>query len=342
MLDIYLKRGFEFLTISNYYPSAPTYPGKTVKNDRCRVRQDFPVMYKGRRTAGPFEWNRIVGEWVDELPEEQRSQFPFSSDGPLFTDWPEGILEAPNAEHHSFTGIAPRTHLCSVGSMFASGTFDSRNRFRTVSHGYKNGSGEPWRTAVDRMIAGLLYPDGGGVTVNHPAYSDLGQDDLHRLLDHDPRVLGIEVFNNSAGKRNKSWSVGYWDKALATGRQCFGFSVPDWHQDRGVNVMFVQEKTVHACLKAYREGNFYGAVFGDIVDFRKIAFDGYVFSAVTDKPVDFELKSAKGTVARSSGTEFAWSLPPGSGAEHRYLRLTARTDLNPEEVLFTQPQMLSV
>ena len=69
MLDTYLKRGFDFLTISNYYPSAPTYPGKKIRNDRYRVKQDFPVMVKGKRTDGPFEWNKIVGKWVNELPE---------------------------------------------------------------------------------------------------------------------------------------------------------------------------------------------------------------------------------------------------------------------------------
>ena len=110
MLDIYLKRGFEFLTISNYYPSAPTYPGKEVRNDRHRVQQDFPVMVNGTRTNGPFKWNEIVGAWIDELPEEQRKQLPFSSTRPLFKSWPEGLLEAPNAEHHSFVGSHSTCH----------------------------------------------------------------------------------------------------------------------------------------------------------------------------------------------------------------------------------------
>ena len=133
MLDIYLKRGFEFLTISNYYPSAPTYPGKDVRNDRHRVRQDFPVMVNG---------------------------------------------------------------------------------------------------------------------------------------------------------------------------------------------------------------NFYGAVFGDIVKFTRIAFDGKVFSAATDKPVHFELISKKGVVSSCNGTEFTWSLPSCTAVEHGYLRLTAKPESNLEEMLFTQAQML--
>lgn len=345
MLDKYLKRGFDFLTISNYYPSAPTYPGKKMRNDRYRVRQDFPVMFKGKRTDGPFEWNKIVDEWKDELPEEQRRQLPFSSTRPLFKSWPEGILEAPNAEHHSFVGSP--THMCSVGSTFSSGTFDARNRFKTVDHGYKLGSAEPWKKAIDRMLEGLIYPDGGGVTVNHPRWSRLKQEHLHEILDYDPRVFGIEVYNYSGGNKESYpwsdyWSIDYWDRVLASGRQCFGVSVPDWAPARGVNVLVVPERTVHACLKAYREGNFYGAVFGNIVEFTGIAFDGRTFSASTDKPVRFELVSKKGVIATGEGTKFSWRLPSGSEAEHGYLRLVAKIDSNPDELLFTQAQMLCV
>ena len=309
------------------------------------MRQDFPVIRYGTRVEGPFEWNKIVGEWIDELPEEQRRQFPFTSTKPLFSSWPEGILEAPNAEHHSFVGSA--THMCAVGSAFASGTFDAWNRFKTVDHGYRLGSAEPWRTAVDRMIEGLVYPDGGGITVNHPQWSRIKQEHLHEILDYDPRVLGIEVYNCTCGNKKlfpwgESWSIGYWDAALASGRQCFGVSVPDWTPTRGVNVLVVPEKTVHACLKAYRDGNFYGAVFGNIVKFTRISFDGRVFSAATDKPVRFELISKKGVVSTAEGTAFSWTLPAGAEPEHGYLRLEAKVASNPEERLFTQAQMLCI
>ena len=57
MLDAYLKRGFEFLTISNYYPSAPRYPLKDVHQYDFRINHNFPVTVKGKRTNGPFDWN---------------------------------------------------------------------------------------------------------------------------------------------------------------------------------------------------------------------------------------------------------------------------------------------
>ena len=144
----------------------------------------------------------------------------------MFKPLPEGILEAPNAEHHGFVGSP--THLCAPGSAFASGTFDARNFYKSMSHGYHFGSGEPWRLAVDRMIDGLIYPDGGGVTINHPAWTRLTYDHMMEMLDHDPRVLGIEVYNQGCVKSemypwSKAYCEDYWDYALGLGRQCFGF-----------------------------------------------------------------------------------------------------------------------
>ena len=64
MLDAYMKRGFELLTISNYYPSAPRYPLKDVRENSFRLHHDFPVMVKGKRVEGPFDWNKIVVGWA--------------------------------------------------------------------------------------------------------------------------------------------------------------------------------------------------------------------------------------------------------------------------------------
>ena len=68
-LDEILKR-IEFLTISNYYPSAPWCPLAKMTENYWRVHHAFPVMVKGKRTEGPFVWNRIVGQWISQLPPE--------------------------------------------------------------------------------------------------------------------------------------------------------------------------------------------------------------------------------------------------------------------------------
>ena len=346
MLNKYLDRGFGLLTISNYYPSAPFWPLDKMTHNYYRVHHDHPVVVDGKLTPGPFDWNKIVAEWKDELPKTQAKEFPFKEGGKLFKPLPEGVLEAPNAENHSFTHANGKPtaslHMCAPGSAYKSGTFDARDRFKSRSHGYHFGSGEFWGTAIDRMIQGLIYPDGGGVTVNHPTWTKLDRELLLDILDWDPRVLGIEVLE--AGKNSEN----YWDWVLATGRQCFGVFVPDWSLNNkffGVNVLCVQEKTVHACLKAYREGNFYGAAIGlDALAFTNISFDGKTVRATTDKPSRLQVITARGVVKETEGTEISWDVVPnGSGVGPRvdvYARVKAYAVDGSEEELFSQPFML--
>ena len=346
MLDTYLKRGFGLLTMSNYYPSAPYVPAAKMTAGYYRMHHEHPVMVKGKRVSGPFDWNRIVGEWKGELPPEQAKAFPFKEGGKMFKPLPPGVLEAPNAEHHGFKiengRSAGSLHICCPGSAFASGTFDAHDKFKSLSHGYHFGSGEFWGTAIDRMIAGFIYPDGGGVTINHPTWTKLDRELMLKILDWDPRVLGIEVLE--AGVNSES----YWDWALATGRQCFGLFVPDWSLNKevfGVNVLCVQEKTVHACLQAYRQGNFYGASHGlDELAFTRIAFDGKRVTAATDKPARLEVITARGVVKETKGTEIAWDvIPNGSSVGPRvdvFARVKAYATDGSGEVLFSQPFML--
>lgn len=346
MLDIYLKRGFGLMTISNYYPSAPYCPLSEMTGGYYRMHHDHPVMVNGKRMDGPFDWNKILEKWKGELPEEQAKEFPFKEGGKLFKPLPEGVLEAPNAEHHGFLlengRHAGSLHLCAPGSAFKSGTFDARNKFKSMTHGYHFGSGEYWGTAVDRIIAGLIHPDGGGVTINHPTWSKLKRKLILEMLDYDPRVLGIEVLESAVNSEH------YWDWILATGRQCFGFFVPDWGLKKkifGVNVLCVQEKTVHACLKAYREGNFYGAAIGlDDLAFTGISFEGRQVRATTDKPARLEVRTARGVVKETTGTEIVWDVVPNGSSQGPHVDVFARVKAyavdGSEEELFSQPFML--
>ena len=350
MLDAYLDRGFEFLTISNYYPSAPTMPLKTFRDWHYRVHHDFPVMVKGKRTDGPFDWSKIVGAWAGELPPEQRRQLPFA-EGPLrFSRVPDDILEAPNAEHHFFldkNGRAhPLLHMCAPGSAFCSGTFDARDRFGTHSRGYCFGSGEYVRTAISRMVDGMIYPDGGGITINHPAWSHLCDDTIWDLLDCDPRVLGIEVYNMCKPTKNYPWSrcncEDYWDRALSTGRQCFGFFVPDWGLHEGVNVLLVPEKTVHACLRAYRQGNWYGAIKGrGILRFTSIRFDGASLQVTLDKPAHIQVITKRGVTACANSDKMSFSVAVADREKYGYMRVRAYARDDSGEIIFSQPMMLT-
>ncbi len=340
----YLDRGFELLALSNYYPSAPYVPAAAMTERYYWVHNEgIPVMVNGVRTDGPFDWSAIIGEWAATLPEEQRSQLPFTEGAPLFSGLPDGIMEVPNAEHHRFTDS--NMHMCSPGSWFASGTFDAHDRFKTRSHGYNFGTGEPWRTSVSRMLGALAYPDGGGVTINHPGWSKLTDAHIWEVLDYDPRVLGIEVYNQSCdSKANWRWGLSYcegiWDRALATGRQCFGFFVPDWGITQGVNVLLVREKSVRACLEAYRKGNFYGAIKGrGMLRFRSIRFDGAHLKVELDREAGIQVVSRKGIAARGCGTSMEFTVAKSECRSHGYLRVRAFTADG--ETIFSQPLMLT-
>jgi hypothetical protein len=337
------------MTISNYYPSAPVVPGKDFRDNYYRVNHDWPVMVKGKRTEGPFDWNEIIKPYAGKLEEKYRRQLPFKLGGKMFPKWPEGMLEAPNAEHHGFLDENGKPcgnlHMCAPGSAFKSGTFDARYFFKTHTGGYHHGSGEYWGTAIDRMIEGMIYEDGGGVTINHPTWTHLDREFLLKLLDHDPRVLGIEVLEAGTNSEN------YWDWALSTGRQCFGVFVPDWSIDNektfGVNVLVVPERTVHACLKAYRLGNFYGAHrgYGELA-FTSITFDGNVLKVKTDKKARFEVKTARGIRMEMTGTEVKWVKSPDPKPRRQdwgtdiFVRVKAYALDGSGEVLYTQPIML--
>ena len=352
-LDVILKR-VDFLTLSNYYPSAPWWPLAKMTENYYRLHHDFPVTVKGKRVEGPFDWNKIVGQWIKDLPPELQKEYPFKEGGKLFNPLPEGVLEAPNAEHHSFAiddGMRlSRLHLNSPGSTFASGTFDQwqKRRFQTGERGgYNFGSGEHWKTAVDRMIAELIHPDGGGVTINHPCWSSHDRMFLLKMLDYDPRVLGIEVIEGGVCKGET-----YWDWVLATGRQCFGFFVPDHSIRRkdgafGVNVLVTPDRTVHGCLKAYRDGNFYGAKRGlNELRFTRITFDGTTVEAETDKPARLAVITAMGVVKEEKqSTVIRWKMEGPSDwsgprpAIHIFGRVKAYALDGSGEELFSQPYM---
>ena len=357
MLDVYLRHKFGFLTISNYYPSAPRYPGKDFTRDHYVYHTDYPLIRNGRRFKpdGPIDWNRELASVRDQMHPSVKDRFPFDPkrDERLFPNWPQGILEAPNAEHFGFYyddgGYDRNVHLCAPGSFYRSGVFDKGGKFGVQRLGYGFSCGEHWRTATDRMIKELMFPDGGGVTINHPTWSNIDRTLLLAMLDHDPRILGLE-----AQEGNGIDSTRYWDWVLATGRQCFGFFVPDWgykNRDFGANVLLVPELTAHACLKAYRQGNFYGSKHAmDELRFTSIACDGKTVSAATDKPAKFQVITARGVVQEATGTSVSWTVPQSDatfygavtrGPAHEvYARIKATAADGCGEELYSQAFML--
>lgn len=271
------RYGIRHFPISNYYPSAP-YDSGTRLSD-FRLRQWWRAKRDGEVLEPPINFNDII-DWQDELEEPYRSQLPFGETEPVYTRIPGDAILSHNAEHHGFTNS--QAHICSPGSSFASGTFDVHNKFELNQHGFPVGFGGPWQAAFEGMIDGLDDPDGGGITINHPTwFSQFEDEQVFEMLDFDDRVLGIEIYNDYSGKRDwyqkpdyeapdepeQGFSLNMWDRILSTGRRCWGFCVPDhsagngnWH---GRCQLVVPQITEHACLKAYRDGSFYGCLTGD-------------------------------------------------------------------------------
>lgn len=149
------------------------------------------------------------------------------------------------------------------------------------------GTNRPWRdlfrAALDgetldgQHEGGLLDSEGGGITLNHPT----GPLELYtELLDFDPRVLGIEVWNQLTSGFGSSRGFyqsmdqenlhfyRLWDDLLRTGRRCWGFFVKDHNTyGRGRNVLVLpgweelpMPQREQAALRAYRQGQFFGSV----------------------------------------------------------------------------------
>ena len=74
-LDVILKRN-DFLTLSNYYPSAPWWPLSKMTENYYRIHHDFPVMVNGKRVEGPFDWNKVVGQWINGTTVEAETDKP--------------------------------------------------------------------------------------------------------------------------------------------------------------------------------------------------------------------------------------------------------------------------
>lgn len=338
-----MRTGVDFVTISNYYPSAPYWPLAKMTRNYYRCHHEHGLMMghnamtdlyspvvNGTFVPGPFDWNKILDGWKDEIEEEYRSRLPFVEGGPLFPPLPAGTVEAPNAEHHGVTDAPGETHISGFGSFCATGTFDVRNYFHTFQHGFGCGSGMKWRDLFDAILAKLQYPDGGGVIINHPTWSHMKRELLLDMLDHDPRVLGIEALNGDCLRTETGWALDYWDYALSTGRQCFGFFATD-HLVRepqpGRIKVLASEATAEAALRACRRGEFYGAFLGNGVQFTRIAAADGKLAAETDRPAKWQFISNRGVVREAEGTAAECAF----GKQDLYLRITAE-DADGEQI----------
>lgn len=237
------RSGIRHIGISNYYPSTPVFP---LENP-----QDKTVVLTGN---GELESSII----------------------------PDDVIGYPNAEHHGVN--IPSMHLNGIGSTFSSGSPEGSK---------PDGIGSTWKYCVNEILSNLIEDDGGGVSINHPVWTaqystKMNAELICEVLDFDERVLGIEIYNDTCEKNyNAGWALNIWDEVLLSGRRCWGFAVPDHDTEdysfedkatpprvkcKGRNVLLC-EPNAHACLKAYRDGNFYSQILDTDLRFNGINFD---------------------------------------------------------------------
>jgi hypothetical protein len=203
---------------------------------------------------------------------------PFSPLSDHFTDIPDYVIDSPNAEHHNM-GVS-RLHLNGLGCTLVSGNEKGVSPVGMASLGITN-----WKSAITAILNTLQYEDGGGITINHPTWTNLKSSVAMAMLDYDNRVLGIEITNEAGMYDDTAYSYDMWDEILLTGRRCWGFCVPDHGLERnthwtGRNILLTNDLTGHGCLKAYRDGAFYSKIYDSDLDLDNVSYANGVLSVV--------------------------------------------------------------
>lgn len=250
-----------------------------------------------------------------------------------FSNVPDDIIGSPNSEFYNMD--IPFLHVNGLGSFASEPEPNSKYR---------------WQYKFDLILRNMQYEDAGGITLNHPnwtkAYAEeqgigtekLKNSDLEKMLDYDNRVLGIEFYNaGSVGASEYMWDLDTWDEILLTGRRCWGFCVPDHDAEssnssyvmRGRNVLLCSEFTEHECLKAYREGRFYGSIYDTDLKFSSIVLVGNSLSVVADNATRLEFV-VDGIYHEVNGSSASYNVP----GEATYVRVEAHND---ENSIFSQP-----
>ena len=345
ILKRYLDDGLEFATLSNYYPSVPWYPLASLRENFFKVRQTGYICGNDWR-MDTLDINAAISGWQDKLAPEEKAQLPFQEGKRLFPELPPDLLEAPNAEHHWFTDAGIWLHIAAPGCTLGSSTFDINGKFGMESYGdIRLGAPVPWREGFRELLDSLIVPEGGGIVINHPTWSHLPSDFLCEMLDFDPRVLGMEIYNHNSRDDFSDFSDTLWDAVLSTGRQCFGFCVQDHPTvDRkwlGRIVLLPEERTAESCLKAMRTGRFYSAIAGNGLQFDYLDFDGKTLRAKCNREAVFQLIARTGVIGDTvRNREFTFTLDESDREKYVFLRLTAQEGRE-EEKLFAQPFMLN-
>ena len=317
-LDGFREMGYRHLAFSNYYPSAPTFPLPAsylekhpdligAPNAEQHSFPDAPLHFNslgsllatgyGASVGGARLKNSPIIHRFENLnifdparPWEgvYRLDLRLAATDPA----PPASLTVTGATECAFRDqfadlgpvrdrlFTPGNHVihlrATAPTLEVALTFDPA-RQEITQFRLMQGANRPWRDVFRAALDSLLHADGGGITLNHPTGK---VEDYTAMLDYDPRVLGIEVWNQltSGFGSNRGFydsSTGphlhfyrLWDDILRTGRRCWGFFVKDHNTfGRGRNILVTPPlaplspaEREAAALRAYRRGSFFGSV----------------------------------------------------------------------------------
>ena len=244
----------------------------------------------------------------------------------FFTNIPDNVIGSPNSEKVYTTEFGGNIHFNALGS-FAEG------------HGHTLKNKVPWKTAFDEIFAALQYPDGGGITLNHPVYPSADPESIYNfmeMLDYDERVLGIEIYNSGSLRHLSSW-----DTILSTGRRCWGFAVIDWYGPKieatyGSNILLVPALTEEDCLRAYRNGEFYAQLNDTGLRFTELNCENGVVSVSVNRETIINFISTNGEIVKSVvGTEASYVVSD----DDVYVRVEAMEVDDQTSRIFSNPFM---
>lgn len=234
------------------------------------------------------QFNNIVGSGMYRLYAFS-NYYPSAPVYPLsskFTDIPEDAISCPNAEHHG-TNITA-LHFNGIGCTKVSGSPRYWEDGQWVYEEPVGFGGLDWRSAFGQVLATLQFSDGGGITINHPAWSNrhggLSQQTIEEMLNYDTRVLGIEVWNaNYEDGEASNWDWTLWDAILKKGKRCWGFAASDHTGQNsgtpeGRNILLCSDTSERECLRAYRDGRFYCQRHKTDLAFTGIVLEGNTLS----------------------------------------------------------------
>jgi hypothetical protein len=272
------------------------YNLKTTTHDHCTVQTVLDNLMSKNLDA------LAISNYYPSIPAYPLSEFP------AFTNLPD-VIQIPNAEQHGFTNTVGACHLNSVGSMFASGKPLGQTPI---------GVNDTWEHAIIKINREMIFDDGGGITINHPAWSQLTLQNVCDFLDYSDTVIGIEIYNQSSEIDNGTgWALDLWDEVLKTGRRCYGFAVPDHKAESettgtewfGSIRLIVSEKTQHACLKAIRDGAFYSQIKWTSLALTDITVNGRNVSVTVNETANIRAISDGEVINTVTGTTMNVSVP---------------------------------